>query len=87
LTNVYRHSESKTASINMWSSDDKMLTIQVATFQRSVPLPGNSARSIMAESILNGKRHPAYSARSSPSGTVRPGALELQESANLPVGI
>src|SRR5580698_9072337 len=29
LTNVYRHSESKTASIKIWPSDDKMLSLQV----------------------------------------------------------
>jgi arsenate reductase (thioredoxin) len=49
---------------------------------------GNSARSIMAEAILNGKRHPhftAHSAGSSPSGIVRPEALKLLQSCGLPV--
>ena len=48
---------------------------------------GNSARSIMAESILNGRRDPhftAYSAGSRPSGSVRPEALKLLNAANLP---
>jgi arsenate reductase (thioredoxin) len=49
----------------------------------------NSARSIMAEAILNGKHNPAftaYSAGSFPSGTVRPEALKQLELANLPTG-
>jgi len=48
---------------------------------------GNSARSIMAEAILNGRRDPhftAYSAGSIPAGTVRPEALKQLHAANLP---
>jgi len=47
---------------------------------------GNSARSIVAEAILNGKGRPiftAYSAGSHPSGVVRPEALKLIEMAYL----
>ena len=49
---------------------------------------GNSARSIMAEAILNQKGTPnfkAYSAGSVPAGFVRPEALKLIEQARLPV--
>ena len=48
---------------------------------------GNSARSIMAEGILNGKKDPhftAYSAGSFPSGKVRPEALKQLKSVGLP---
>ncbi|MGD0823320.1 MAG: arsenate reductase ArsC [Terriglobales bacterium] len=48
---------------------------------------GNSARSIMAEAIMNFKGRPnftAYSAGSHPSGTVRPEAIAQLQNARLP---
>ncbi len=48
---------------------------------------GNSARSIMAEAIMNQKGRPhfaVYSAGSRPTGAVRPEALRQLESAHLP---
>ncbi len=48
---------------------------------------GNSARSILAEAILNHKGRPhfvAYSAGSHPKGAVHPGALRQLQRAHLP---
>lgn len=49
---------------------------------------GNSARSIMAEAILNRKGRPhfsGYSAGSHPSGSVRPEALRQIQAAGIPI--
>jgi len=50
---------------------------------------GNSARSIMAEAIMNFRGRPsftAYSAGSHPTGTVRAEALRQLQRANVPIG-
>ncbi len=50
LTNIYRHSESKTARIKIWPSREGLLTVEVRDNGKGMPLNGSSASS-------NGKSH------------------------------
>jgi signal transduction histidine kinase len=48
LTNIYRHSGSKTATIRIWPTDDNQLTVQVTDEGKGLPvenhLPGSAAK-------------------------------------------
>jgi signal transduction histidine kinase len=46
LTNVYRHSESKTASIKIWPSQEKLLIVQVCDEGRGIPLENRISMSL-----------------------------------------
>src|SRR3984957_707734 len=51
LSNVYRHSESKTASIKIWPSDDKMVSLQVSDQGKGIP---SERRISMSQGMSNG---------------------------------
>jgi signal transduction histidine kinase len=75
LTNVYRHSGSKTASIKMWPSDEKMLMLQVSDQGKGIPRERGFAMSLGASRGvgLSGMRERARELG---------GSLEIQSSEN-----
>lgn len=75
LTNVYRHSGSKTASIKMWPSDEKMLTLQVSDQGKGIPLERSAAMSLGAS---RGVGFSGMRERARELG----GSLEVQSSEN-----
>jgi protein-tyrosine-phosphatase len=69
-----------------WSQKELRQIFETPHYNILFPCTGNSARSIMAEAIMNRKGFPnfkAYSAGSHPSGVVRPEALQQIESTGL----
>ena len=50
LTNVYRHSGSKTARIKMWPSEDKQLIVQVCDEGRGIPFEHRLSMSLQTNS-------------------------------------
>src|SRR5580704_3719253 len=75
LTNVYRHSGSKTASIKMWPSDERVLMLQVSDQGKGIPRERSVAMSLGASRSvgLSGMRERARELG---------GSLEIQSSEN-----
>ena len=75
LTNVYRHSGSKTARIKIWPSDEKMLTLQVSDQGKGIP---SERRISMSLGISNGVGVSGMRERVRELG----GTLEIQSNEN-----
>jgi signal transduction histidine kinase len=75
LTNVYRHSGSKTASIKIWASDQKMLNLQVCDQGKGIPAERHTS---MSPGTSDGVGLSGMRERVSELG----GTLEIQSNGN-----
>jgi signal transduction histidine kinase len=75
LTNVYRHSGSKTASIKIWTSEEKMLTVQVRDQGKGIP---PEHRNSISQGTIDGVGLSGMRERARELG----GALDIQSNEN-----
>jgi signal transduction histidine kinase len=75
LTNVYRHSGSKTASIKIWTSEERMITVQVCDQGKGIP---SEHRNSISLGLIDGVGLSGMRERARELG----GTLEIQSNEN-----